>query len=596
MKFAKNIIKKNFSSFVYFYRYLGYRLFVVVALSIAIGALDAFGLTMFLPLLQLADGGSNVDLGNLSFITDFLASKGIELTIYKVLFFLLFVFLIKGIVVYIASIYKHLVQQELSRKIRVELIRNMSRYRYDYFVKVDIGRIQNIFIGEIGRLNSTYVNYISMLQGIIMVLVYLFFSFLVDSKFAILICFGGWLSNFIFSRINKLTEIRSKNISIVGNEYARLISQYINNFKYLKASGYVYRYEKFVEKGIENTQYETYQLGKLRAIITSFREPVLVTVVCIVIIIQILFFGSRISELMISLLFLYRALMYITNVQNSYNNMIANQGAIDNILTFNDELKEHKQIDGTVTLEKFNESLTIKELNFFYGTNQVLKNISLEIPKNTSIGLIGESGSGKTTLVNIIAKLLLVEKEKYFVDQTDSTDIITETLQEKIGYISQEPSLFNDSIFNNITFWAAKTPENINKVNSILKKTLLYDFVYSHDDQLDYRVENNGQNLSGGQRQRIAIARELFKNAVILILDEATSALDTQTETEIKETIDRLTGEITIIIIAHRLSTIKNTDYIYLLSSGEIQAEGNFNFLYDSSSEFKKMVDSQNLI
>lgn len=303
MRLLKNYIKNNFSTFIYFYKQLGYRIFVVLFLSITVGILDAFGLAMFLPLLQLADDGSNVDLGNLSFITDFLTSLGIKLTIYKALLFLLFVFIIKGVVVYAVSIYKHLVQQYLSKKVRFDLIKNMSRYRYDYFVTVDVGKVQNIFVGEIGRLNNTYSNYISMIQGLLMVLVYVFFTFLVDIRFAVLVCIGGILSNFVFSRINRLTKIRSQNISVVGNEYARIISQYVNNFKYLKASGYVYKYEKFVEKSIENTQHETFHLGKLRAIITSFREPVLVAVVCLVIVVQISFFESKMSELMVSLLF-----------------------------------------------------------------------------------------------------------------------------------------------------------------------------------------------------------------------------------------------------------------------------------------------------
>lgn len=249
-----------------------------------------------------------------------------------------------------------------------------------------------------------------------------------------------------------------------------------------------------------------------------------------------------------------------------------------------------------MNLEKIEKGLTVKSLNFFYGKKQVLENINIKIPKNTSIGLVGESGSGKTTLVNVLTKLLFVPKDMYYIDDFDSTNINTQTLQEKIGYISQESSLFNDSLFNNITFWAEKTEENVAKVNTILKKVLLYDFIHSHDSGLDFRIENNGLNLSGGQRQRVSIARELFKNAEILILDEATSALDTQTENEIKATIDGLNGEVTIIVIAHRLSTIKNMDYIYLLNSGKIQAEGDFKSLYDSSVTFKSMVDSQNLI
>src|SRR5690554_5928542 len=216
---------------------------------------------MFLPLLQLADGGNNVDLGNLSFITDFLDSVGIELTIYKALLFLISIFLIKGIVVYNANVYKIKTRQMLTKKVRMSVVNLFPRFKFNQFVKTDIGKIQNIFLGEIGRLSNTFENYVSMIQGAIMIVVYMIFSFMVDWQFALLVCGGGLISNLIFNRINKLTKQKSKNISTVNNQFANILIQYVQNFKSLKSTGKILDYRNKVKLPIDNVQPDNYTMG-----------------------------------------------------------------------------------------------------------------------------------------------------------------------------------------------------------------------------------------------------------------------------------------------------------------------------------------------
>ncbi|MCB0511607.1 MAG: ATP-binding cassette domain-containing protein, partial [Bacteroidetes bacterium] len=161
--------------------------------------------------------------------------------------------------------------------------------------------------------------------------------------------------------------------------------------------------------------------------------------------------------------------------------------------------------------------------------------------------------------------------------------------------ISQDPVVFNDSIFNNITFWDEPNDVNRKRFFNSIEQAAIADFILDLKDKEHTILGNNGINLSGGQKQRMSIARELYKNIDILILDEATSALDTQTEREIQMNIDKLKGSCTILIIAHRLSTIKNADIICLMENGEIIAKGNFSELIDKSAKFQKMVELQEI-
>jgi ABC-type multidrug transport system fused ATPase/permease subunit len=166
-------------------------------------------------------------------------------------------------------------------------------------------------------------------------------------------------------------------------------------------------------------------------------------------------------------------------------------------------------------------------------------------------------------------------------------------LQERTGYITQDPVIFNDSVFNNVTFWDKKTDANLQKYRKAIQQAAILDFIEGLPEKEDSLLGNNGTNLSGGQRQRISIARELYKNVEILILDEATSALDSETERAIQENIDELKGQYTILIVAHRISTIKNADRIVVMNNGEITNIGAFKPLMDSSPYFKKLVELQ---
>ncbi|MGV4415207.1 ABC transporter ATP-binding protein [Chryseobacterium sp. T1] len=595
MKWVKKYIIENFSNFTFFFSVLRYRLLIVFVLAILSGLLDSLGLTMFLPLLQMADGGSTTDMGNLSFITDGLLAMGIQLSIIKALFILVLVFFLKGVVIYYSGIYRIKTQQLLTRKIRMNIINEFVTFPYEEYVSTDVGKVQNIFIGEVDRLYNTYISYTQMIQGVVMIIIYIFFTFIVDWKFALLVCLGGILSNLVFIKLNKLTEIRSKNISQVNNVFSGMLLQYIVNFKYLKGTGQIKSFRDKVEKSIEDVQHEKLHISILSNWVTAFREPMLIMIIALVIGVQVYFIGATISAIIVSLLFFYRALVGIVGVQANYNMTLANQGAIDNILQFYSNMIKSREVNGNVLFERFEDKIELRDISFSYGSQNILKKISFSINKNECVALIGESGSGKTTLANILIKLLSTRSGHISIDKIKYEDLNNLSFQKKIGYISQEPVIFNDSIYNNITFWAEKTPVNIKKFKNAIHAAFIADYITGLPNQEETLLGNNGVNLSGGQRQRISIARELYKEIEILVLDEATSALDSETEKQIQANLEQLQGKITMIVIAHRLFTIKKADKIVLLEKGEVSHIGTFTELIENSAEFRSMIYTQHL-
>jgi ABC-type multidrug transport system fused ATPase/permease subunit len=596
MNTLKSLIKKYLRHFAYFYSHLRFRIFISLGLSLTVGVLDGFGLAMFLPLLQLVDGGGVTNpeaLGNLRFLTDGLQAMGVTLTIGSVLLVIVVFFLCKGIFRFIESYYRVLLAHYFIRKVRFAQIDKLTNFSYQAFVSSDVGRIQNTLSGEVSRVQQGYRSYFMAVQSGIMVLVYVALAFLANPQFAGLVLAGALLSNLMYRRIYTFTKEASKKITQSGHAFQALLIQKVTFFKYLKATGLIKTYAEKLKTIITDMEEVTRKMGWYNSILTSTKEPLIVLVVAGVIMVQVNFFGTGLGVIILSLLFFYRSLTFLMNVQNQWNSFLSVSGSLENMTEFMKGLMVGQEKSGKEKISRLSGQLELKNISFAYGATPVLQNISLVIPKNETVAFVGESGSGKTTLVNVLSGLLRPAHGDFIIDGQNAIDLHLPTYQRRIGYITQEPVIFSDTIYNNVTFWAERTPENESRLWEALRKASIDEFVKTLPDKENSLLGNNGIMVSGGQKQRFSIARELYKDVDILIMDEATSSLDSETERTIRENIDALKGKYTILIIAHRLSTIKNADRVVLLSKGRIESVGDFESLRNSSKLFEKMVELQ---
>ncbi|MFV8224399.1 ABC transporter ATP-binding protein [Christiangramia aquimixticola] len=594
----KKIAYKYFNSLVYFYKHLRYKVFIVFALSILIGVLDSLGLTMFLPLLQMVNDTSAIgaeDLGKLSFLLEIYKSSGIDLSLLSVLFTMASFFLLKGLVYYVAGTYRVNVQEGFIDRLRSANLKGLNSLTYKYFVMSDVGRIQNTLTGEVDRVANAFKFYFRALQNGIMIIIYMIFAFLIDAQFAILVTIGGIIANFVYKGFYNKTKEASRKLTREANIFQSLIIQNVSNYKYLKATGMLEAYHNKLSRYIAKIKNSNRRIGKLDASLTAGREPLLVLIVVCIIYIQTSLLGSGLGPILISLIFFYRALNYLLQMQMDWNRFLAVSGSVENITSFEKEMRNNKEVVGQMELGGPVEKLLLKNISFRYGDKVILKNINLDISKFQTVGFVGESGSGKTTLMNIITGLLPVNEGQYLINGINSNNLKLKSFQRKVGYITQDSIIFNDSVFNNVTFWAEKSERNIQKFWEVLKKTALLKFVRSLPKNENEILGHNGINLSGGQKQRISIARELFKDVEILILDEATSSLDSETEMVVHNSIESIKGDYTVILIAHRIATLKNADKVYVVDKGELVDSGNYQELMNNSEYFRKLVSLQQL-
>ncbi|MDA9650519.1 ABC transporter transmembrane domain-containing protein [Candidatus Pelagibacter sp.] len=275
--------------------------------------------------------------------------------------------------------------------------------------------------------------------------------------------------------------------------------------------------------------------------------------------------------------------------------MAVNQGlsAARRILPIIDNINEINDDQNSKDLKIDNGNIKFENVSFKYSKTEeeVLKNVNLEIKGGKMSALVGHSGSGKSTILNLIPRFYNIDSGNIIIDNQSINEVKIASLRKNLSLVSQDTTLFDDTIKNNIAY--ANSDASEEEIIEAAKLSHCTEFIDELPKKYETIIGENGVRLSGGQKQRLSIARAILKKSSIILLDEATSSLDSETEEKIQTAINFLTKNKTTLVIAHRLSTILNSDKIFVVDSGKIMASGKHNELLIQSPQYKNYYERQ---
>ena len=506
-------------------------------------------------------------------------------------------FAVKGISLYYARVILIKVAQEVSKLIKFDLVKSLIKSEIEVINKKHSGKIighLTLDVGFITNLVSTVIlNIFKDTLTLIGLMGVMFYQNWKLALFAIImIPLASFAARSLGKRMGKITT-QTQEQSGKFNSY---IVEIFKNHKIIK----IFQKEKYeYQRANEVLEKLKEKMTKI-SVILNRASPVMETLTGIMIAGLIYFAGHLIfnDELEVNNFFSFLAAMMLAYqpVRSLATlNMSINQGlsAGQRILPIIEAEPKIFDKPGSKEVDLIRCNIEFKNVNFHYekNENKILENINLQIEGGKMTALVGHSGAGKSTILNLIPRFYDISSGQIEIDGHSIYDIKLNSLRSNISLVSQDVTLFDDTVKNNILYGNLNSSED--EISKAIELSYCSDFVNNLPQKENTVIGENGVRLSGGEKQRISIARAMLKKSKIILLDEATSSLDADTEHKIQEAIGVLTKNRTTVVIAHRLSTIMMSDNIYVLEKGKIAAEGKHEYLVKNSRVYKSFYEKQ---
>lgn len=401
----------------------------------------------------------------------------------------------------------------------------------------------------------------------------------------------GPLVAIIVSFVSKRFRVVSKNIQQSMGNLTSSVEQAVKGHKVvIMFGGQEIERERFKQKNNHNRQ-QTMKLNVTQ--ILSVSSIQVIASIALAVVLYIASTPGMLEKLtagvfinvVFCMVMLLKPLKQLTTINNQFQRGMAACASIFEILDEQDEAD-----NGKINVDRAKGKIVFDDVTFAYPGKQrpALTNVSFTANPGQSIALVGRSGSGKSTISSLLTRFYTPQQGEIRLDDNPLTDIDLKSLRAQFAVVSQNVTLFNDTIANNIAY-GAKQNVSRGEILNAAKMAHVEEFLANLPDGLDTVIGENGLMLSGGQRQRIAIARAILAQAPILILDEATSALDTESERLIQDALERLQKRCTSIVVAHRLSTIENADCIMVVEQGRIIEQGKHDELLSKKGHYAQL-------
>ena len=500
---------------------------------------------------------------------------------------------------FLASYFVIPMRNGIVRDIRNYVFDKMTVLPISFFTSERKGDVMARMTGDVGEIeNSIMASLDMMFKNPIMILVCLTMMVIISWQLTIFVLILLPLAGLIMGRVGKRLKRQSLEQQSQWGLLMSNIEECLGGLRIIKA----FNAEAKVRTRFHRENQLFYKLSNHIARRQSLAHPMSEFLGTIAISIVLWFGGALIlsgtSSLDAASFIYYMVIFYsiinpakdLSKAMYSIQKGLASMQRVDKILNADNNIRDPKN---PKEISKLSGHIRYENIDFSYGTNEVIHDVSLDIPAGATVALVGQSGSGKSTMADLLPRFYDVDKGRITIDGVDIRDLKVHTLRSFMGNVNQEAILFNDTFFNNITFGVEGA--TLEEVRAAARVANADEFIMASEQGYDTPIGDRGCRLSGGQRQRVSIARAILKNPPILILDEATSALDSESEKLVQEALERLMKGRTTLVIAHRLITIRNADLICVMHEGRIVERGTHDELIALGGHYSHLVSMQNL-
>ena len=578
---------------------------LIIALTVLAALSEGFGLTLIIPLLDSLQGSntSNTTMEQIPLVNKFIhyfQVGDIGDRISNIAYFLIGIILVRSILMFFVKY--------ISGILPLKIFGELANQLYETVQGLELGKLNDARYGDIKALFNFYTyrvgtilyNITEIISNLILFTLYVMLTLIISWKLTLLVvCFLGTIGALLklftigpLSRMSKAATRAFANLEAFFQEaYFAIPMIRIHNAQAQMQE----KCESFLSDAVKQQ--------KKSVFFNSLYPPIFMALIGILIslllLIGLALNGTEninwIGEIFFMIIVLFRMMSPVQMIISSTSTIIGDYDAYRKYRNFISNSAQHQEISGRKIIRKFKHSIEFRNVAFSYENSDVsvLNDISFNIKEGSMVAIVGSSGAGKTTIASLIAKFYRPTSGQILIDNENINELDLNSWRQRIGLVTQNISLFNDTVYNNLIFGLEKI--NDQTVQEAIIRSESKEFIDAMPLGLNTIIGDQGVKLSGGQRQRLSIARTLLKNPDLIILDEATSQLDSITETAIQKTITRLHGECTILVIAHRLATVQAADNIFVVENGEVKQSGTHQELMSKEGAYKRLAETQSL-
>mgnify|MGYP003692699411 FL=1 len=538
------------------------------------------------------------------YITLLSEQNGPQFALILVIGIVIITFLFKNLFNFLASNHLLHLKNGVLKDLRNAMYVKIINLPVSYYSEKRKGDIMARMLGDVNEVQNSFFSILELIVKEPMTIIFTLIAMIsISFKLTIFVFIFIPVAGILISKIGKSLRTKSERVQAENGYLISIVEESLSGLKVVKSYNAEQSFQDKFNNSVSRILNLSNSIGKKNNLATPLSEFLGIITICV-----LLWFGGQMvltdklpngKALLDGAKFLaYMGLAYniltpakaISKASYQVKGGLAAAQRVFDVLEVENEITSK---ENAIHKNTFESSIAIKNINFKYEDEKVLKDFSLELKKGQTVALVGQSGSGKSTIANLLTRFYDVNDGQIQIDNNDIKEIDLHSLRGLIGLVTQDSILFNDSIKANIALGNPNATDE--EIIEALKIANAYEFVKDLPNGIHTNIGDSGNKLSGGQKQRLSIARAVLKNPPIMILDEATSALDTESEKFVQVALENMMQNRTSIVIAHRLSTIQKADVIVVMKKGKIVEQGTHEELIALEGTYNKLVTMQSL-